>query len=134
MFVDGEKIGEASEFHFDHNVQSEIEVVGPLQARVSDKYNLGDTERHVLGATVMVRVDVLIPPTTSIQSVEIAEPTDSGWRVYEFRDIHAYETTTGSHKHETEFLATELHVGSAACLGPDSDNMFGSMKYRIDTQ
>lgn len=122
VFVDGSKIGEASYFDTETDIEHTTSYAGPLTAAISDEYHMGDEIVRAIGASIAVTLDVFVHAGKEFSTVEVAVPDDDGWVVHEYHDVVSVSSTDSDHGvQRTHFLATEHDRTVVDSLGPDTN-------------
>lgn len=116
VFVDGQKVGVATDFsyHVEHDTQPII--AGPLLASTDEDVRLNErVGTQVTSQQITFSLDCTLDPESEIETVEVAEPKDGYWQVYELTDV----VLTGSGMGGVEGMALGVNVGRTGYLGHD---------------
>jgi hypothetical protein len=122
VFVDGEKVGVASDLSFtiEYDVQSPI--AGPLVASMGDEYSLGERmDEYTETKVVTFSIDLFVQNEEPITSLEVAIPKAGRWEITEFRSVSITERRVGQDHELTEGMAKEVSIDEIRHLGKDVD-------------
>ena len=119
VFVEGKKIGEATEFSIDKEIDMVSSKVGPMTAELSDEYEVGDRIVHGIDKEARITLDVIIRKKF-ISTLEVAYENNNKWTVVELKDVHVTQTSEGNRQF-TEAIASDINTKTVNSLGPDTE-------------